>query len=140
MPKGVKPGIKIPEPSQPNFPKDSKKPAYPEGNKMPTADNFDNNLKPQVGDTYGVKPADSEMPVGGQMQGCTDPKHQRAVEMDQHRSQSPAETGPTLSPRQSYGSPAPTQKQVMEHNDPTHDDKHGRSWEDGNFENRRMFY
>lgn len=140
MPKGVKEGIKIPEPSQPNFPKDSKKPAYPAGNKMPTTDNFDNNLKPQVGDTYGVSAAASELPVGKQMAGATGDKHQRAVENDTHRGQSPEETGPSLSAPQTYAPGGPTQAQVMEKNDPTHDNTHKRQWEDGNFENRRMLY
>lgn len=129
-------------PDKVNYPKDMKKPAYPKGNQFPTTDNFDNNLKAQVGDTQGKGPAGSEFPLGSQTVNAEAPKHQRGVELDAHRSQSPVETKETLSPRGRYAQSDLTQKAVMEKNDPTHDGKsfRNRSWEDGNFENRRKFY
>lgn len=125
-----------------NYPKDSKKPAYPKGSQFPTTDNFDNNLTPQVGDTTGKAPPASEVPVGSQEQTALEPKHQRGVEQDTHRGQTPNETASTLSPRGSYAQSDLTQAKVMEKNDPTHDGKSfkNRSWEDKNFENRRMLY
>jgi hypothetical protein len=125
-----------------NYPKDMKKPDYPKGNKFPTTDNFDNNLTPQVGDTTGKGPATSENPLGSQMSGDTAPKHQLAVDEDTHRGASPVETPRSLSPAGAYQASDLTQKKVMEKNDPTHDGKSfkNRSWEDSNFENRRLFY
>lgn len=125
-----------------NYPRDMKKPAYPAGDKFPTTDNFDKNLKAQVGDTEGRGTPAFEVPVGSQMKDATASTHQRGVELDTHRSQSPVETLATLSPRGDYAQSDLTQKKVMEKNDPTHDNKsfRNRSWEDGNFENRRLFY
>jgi hypothetical protein len=125
-----------------NYPKDAKKPEYPKGNKFPTTDNFDNNLTPQVGDTEGKGPATSELPAGSQEQAALSPMHQRGVEDGSDRNETPVETPPTLSPRGDYQAKDLTQKNVMEKNDPTHDGKSfkKRSWEDGNFENRRLFY
>jgi hypothetical protein len=138
----MKPGIKTPSPDKSNYPQDMKKPDYPKGSKFPTSDNFDNNLKAQVGDTTGTGVPNSEFPLGSQEGAALGGKHQRGVELDTHRGQSPSETGPTLSPRGSYARPDLTQSKVMENNDPTHDGKSfkNRSWEDANHENRKLFY
>ena len=84
----------------------------------------------------------AEMPLGPQVDDIATPQHNQGIQQGGRRDGNPVETAPTISPRGSYGDSSLTQGKVMEKNDPTHDGKSfkNRSWEDKNFENRRMFY
>lgn len=130
-----------------NYPKAEKHAEYP---KMPqvttprlTSNDPSQPNAPELADVgKGMQGRDADTPLGGQMSDATTPQHNQGVQQGERRNGSPVETPPTLSPRGSYAQSDLTQSKVMEKNDPTHDDKSfkNRSWEDKNFDNRRMFY